>query len=73
MTEFGMKPIEAIRSATVNAAELLGRSKELGVVATGAWADVIAVAGDPTKDVRVLENVKFVMKGGRVYKNDWGR
>lgn len=73
MVEYGMKPIEAIRSATVNAAELLGRSHELGVIANDAFSDVIAVEGDPTKDVKLLENVKFVMKNGRVYKNAWGR
>jgi imidazolonepropionase-like amidohydrolase len=71
MTEYGMKPIDAIRSATVDAAELLGRGKEIGVVAKDAFADIIAVQGDPRADVKLLENVKFVMKGGRVYKNGW--
>jgi len=66
-----MQPLDAIRAATVNAAELLGRGKEIGVVAKDAFADIIAVAGDPRADVKVLENVKFVMKGGRVYKNGW--
>ena len=73
MVEYGMKPIEAIRAATVNAGELLGRSGELGAIAKDAYADVIAVEGDPGKDVKLLENVKFVMKGGRVYKNAWAK
>ena len=73
MTEYGMKPVDAIRSATVNAAELLGRSKEIGVVAKDAFADIIAVQGDPRDRVKLLENVKFVMKGGRVYKNGWAQ
>jgi imidazolonepropionase-like amidohydrolase len=71
MTEYGMKPIDAIRSATSAAAELLGRSGEIGVAAKGAFADVIAVQGDPRADVKLLENVKFVMKSGRVYRNRW--
>jgi imidazolonepropionase-like amidohydrolase len=71
MTEYGMKPLDAIRSATVDAAELLGRGKEIGVVAKDAFADIIAVQGDPRADVKLLENVKFVMKAGRVYKNAW--
>jgi imidazolonepropionase-like amidohydrolase len=73
MTEYGMTPVDAIRSATVNAAELLGRSKQIGVVAKDAFADIIAVQGDPRDGVKVLENVKFVMKGGHVYKNGWAR
>ncbi|MGA2116450.1 MAG: amidohydrolase family protein [Bryobacteraceae bacterium] len=71
MTGYGMKPLDAIRTATANAAELLGRGKEVGVVASGSFADVIAVAGDPRTDVTVLEHVKFVMKNGQVYKNEW--
>jgi imidazolonepropionase-like amidohydrolase len=73
MTEYGMKPIDAIRAATTNAAELLGRGQELGVIGQGSFADVIAVAGDPRTDVKLLEHVKFVMKNGRVYKNEWVR
>jgi imidazolonepropionase-like amidohydrolase len=68
LVEFGMTPMEAIQSATSRAAEMLGRKGELGVVAPGAFADVIAVAGDPIADVRVLENVSFVMKDGRIYR-----
>jgi imidazolonepropionase-like amidohydrolase len=71
MTEYGMKPLDAIRTATANAAELLGRGKEMGVIAQGSYADVIAVAGDPRTDVTLLDHVKFVMKNGRVYKNEW--
>jgi imidazolonepropionase-like amidohydrolase len=73
MTEYGMQPIDAIRAATLNAAELLGRSNSIGVVAKDAFADIIAVQGDPREHVKLLENVKFVMKGGRVYKNGWAQ
>jgi imidazolonepropionase-like amidohydrolase len=66
--EFGMTPMQAIQSATVRAAELLGRPGELGVIAAGAYADIIAVSGDPLSDVTVLKNVQFVMKDGTVYK-----
>ena len=57
-----------IRSATSRAAELLDMSGEIGVIAPGAYADVIAVNGDPLRDVHVLENVTFVMKDGTVFK-----
>ena len=70
MVEFGMKPIESIRAATVWAADLLGISAHVGAVKPGMWADLIAVSGDPLADVRALQNVRFVMKDGRVYKND---
>jgi imidazolonepropionase-like amidohydrolase len=70
MVKFGMSPAEAIRSATSRAAELLGMQGKLGVIAPGAHADVIAVAGDPLKDVSELERVKFVMKDGKVFKKD---
>src|SRR4051812_12271896 len=72
MVEYGMKPAEAIRSATVDAAELVGLAGKAGEVKTGAYADIIAVEGDPLTDVRALENVKFVMKDGKVYRNDIG-
>jgi imidazolonepropionase-like amidohydrolase len=68
MVEYGMSPLEAIRSATVRGAELLRMEKEIGTVASGKAADVIAVAGDPLKDISVLTRVAFVMKGGEVYK-----
>jgi imidazolonepropionase-like amidohydrolase len=67
--EFGMTPMQAIQSATARGAELLGRSGELGVVAPGAYADVIAVAGDPLADITSLKNVGFVMKDGVVFKS----
>jgi imidazolonepropionase-like amidohydrolase len=64
----GMSPLEAIRSATIVAAEMLGWGKQVGVVEPGAFADLIAVRGDPLKDVSVLEKVDFVMKGGDVVR-----
>jgi len=68
MAEFGMTPADAIRSATVSAAEMLGMAGEIGVVAPGAYADIVAVAGDPLADLGQLERVTFVMKDGRVFK-----
>ena len=65
--EFGMTPMQAIQSATSRAAELLGKRGELGVVAPGAFADLVAVDGNPLDDVRLLEKVKFVMKEGTVF------
>jgi len=65
--EFGMTPMQAIQSATSKAAELLGQKGELGVIAPGALADVVAVPGNPLEDVHVLEKVNFVMKDGAVY------
>jgi imidazolonepropionase-like amidohydrolase len=70
MVEWGMKPIEAIQAATISAADLLGWSGKVGVIETGHYADIIAVNGDPLTDLRVLESVKFVMKGGAVVRND---
>jgi imidazolonepropionase-like amidohydrolase len=69
MVKYGMTPAQAIRSATSDAADLLGRSKDIGSIAPGKFADVIAVSADPLADVRALENVGFVMKGGVVYKD----
>ncbi|HLQ00051.1 MAG TPA: amidohydrolase family protein, partial [Candidatus Limnocylindria bacterium] len=66
MVEFGMSPMQAIQSATSRAAEMLDRQGELGVVARGAYADLVAVSGDPLKDVNELKHVKFVMKDGTV-------
>jgi imidazolonepropionase-like amidohydrolase len=62
-----MRPLEAIRTATLNAAELLGVS-DRGVIAPGKLADLIAVRGNPLEDVRVLERIQWVMKGGEVVK-----
>ena len=70
MVELGMTPMQAIRTATSNAAELLDRKGKLGVIAPGAFADIIAVQGDPLADIRVLEHVGFVMKDGSVFKSE---
>jgi len=70
MVEWGMKPLEAIQAATVNAADLLGWADKIGALETRHYADLIAVSGDPASDVHVLESVKFVMKGGTVARND---
>jgi imidazolonepropionase-like amidohydrolase len=64
-----MKPIDAIRSATTRAAELLRMEKQIGSLATGKLADIIAVEGDPLKDIKALSRVTFVMKGGKVFKS----
>jgi len=69
MVEWGMKPIDAIQAATVNAADLIG--VKAGAVDAGNYADLIAVDGNPLENVPVLENVKFVMKGGVVARNDF--
>jgi imidazolonepropionase-like amidohydrolase len=71
MVTLGMSPMEAIRSATSRAAEMLDSKGQLGVIAPGAYADIIAVSGDPLKDVGELEKVKFVMKDGAVFKNEF--
>ena len=68
MVEYGMSPLDAIRSATVRGAELLRMEKDLGTLEPGKYADVIAVEGDPLKDIGVLSRVIFVMKAGEVYK-----
>ncbi|HTR27381.1 MAG TPA: amidohydrolase family protein [Terriglobales bacterium] len=70
MVEMGMTPMQAIQAATSRAAELLDRTGQLGVIAPGAYADVIAVEGDPLADIKVLENVGFVMRDGKVFKNE---
>jgi imidazolonepropionase-like amidohydrolase len=69
MVKFGMTPAQAIHAATSSAADLIGRSKDVGTVEAGKYADLIAVSADPLQDVRALENVGFVMKGGVVYKD----
>jgi imidazolonepropionase-like amidohydrolase len=70
MIEFGMSPIEAIKSATSRAADMLDMTGQIGVVAPGAYADVIAVNGDPLRDVKALGDVTFVMKDGGVFRNE---
>jgi imidazolonepropionase-like amidohydrolase len=68
MVEFGMTPMDAIKSATSRAAEMLDMEGQIGVVAPGAYADIVAVGGDPLRDIKTLENVQFVMKNGKVFK-----
>jgi imidazolonepropionase-like amidohydrolase len=68
MVEFGMPPMDAIQSATSRAATMLEMDGKIGVIAPGAYADVIAVAGDPLKDIKVLQSVDFVMKDGVVFQ-----
>ena len=70
MVDLGMSPMEAIKSATSRAAEMLDASGQIGVVATGAYADIVAVPGDPLADIKQLGNVQFVMKDGKVYKSE---
>jgi imidazolonepropionase-like amidohydrolase len=71
MVEWGMKPIDAIQAATINAADAIGWKGKVGAIETNHDADIIAVSGDPLSDVRVLESVKFVMKDGTVVRNDF--
>jgi imidazolonepropionase-like amidohydrolase len=73
MVKLGLTPLQAIQAATLNAADLLGWSGKVGTIDPGAWADIVAVDGDPTKDVTTLEHVKFVMKGGEVIKNEYAK
>ncbi|TMB04448.1 MAG: amidohydrolase family protein [Deltaproteobacteria bacterium] len=70
MVRYGMTPMQAIQSATTVAAALLGESQNLGEVAAGRFADLAAVDGDPLQDVARLEHIRFVMKGGQVFKNE---
>jgi imidazolonepropionase-like amidohydrolase len=73
MVKLGLTPLQAIQASTINAADLLGWTGKVGTLDPGAWADIIAVDGDPVKDVTTLERVKFVMKGGEVVKNEYGK
>ena len=69
--ELGVPPLEAIKIATADAAELIGIGDRVGTLVANKWADLIAVEGNPLEDIRVLEDgVHFVMKGGVVYKDD---
>jgi imidazolonepropionase-like amidohydrolase len=70
MVDLGMQPMDAIQSATSRAAVMLDMEGKIGVVAPGALADIIAVNGDPLRDIKVLENVQFVMKDGKVFKSE---
>jgi imidazolonepropionase-like amidohydrolase len=71
MVGLGMAPMDAIQSATVRAAEMLDMKGKIGVIASGAFADIIAVAGDPLEDIGELERVAFVMRNGAVFKDDF--
>lgn len=71
MVRLGLTPLQSIQAGTLNAADLLGWSGKVGTLEPGAWGDMVAVDGDPLKDVTTLERVKFVMKGGEVVKNDY--
>ena len=71
MTRRGLTALDAIRAATTSAADLIGWTNDIGAVEAGKFADLIAVQGDPTADIAALHHVKFVMKGGRIIKNDF--
>lgn len=73
MVKFGLTPARALRSATSDAAELLGRADDVGRISPGRYADLVAVLGNPLEDVTVLERVRFVMKGGTVVRNELTR
>jgi imidazolonepropionase-like amidohydrolase len=70
MVKFGMTPVQAIHAATTEAAQLMGWQDRIGSVEPGKFADLVGVSGDPTTDITELERVRFVMKGGQVYKNE---
>jgi imidazolonepropionase-like amidohydrolase len=70
MVKFGMTPVQAIRAATLGAATLMGWEDRIGSLEAGKFADMVAVTGDPTSDITELERVKFVMKGGQVFRNE---
>jgi imidazolonepropionase-like amidohydrolase len=70
MVRYGATPLQAIQSATINAAQALDRRGQVGIIAAGAWADMVGVSGDPLADVTVLERPVFVMKGGDVVRRE---
>jgi imidazolonepropionase-like amidohydrolase len=70
VNQFGMTPLAALQTGTLNAADLMGWSDKTGAIEAGKWADLIAVQGDPLQDVRLLQHVAFVMKAGVVYKDE---
>jgi imidazolonepropionase-like amidohydrolase len=69
VNQFGMSPLQGIQAGTINAADLMGWTDRVGTIEPGKWADIIAIDGDPLKDVKILQHVNFVMKSGVVYKN----
>lgn len=73
MVKYGLTPMQAVQAATVNAADLLGIQDKLGSIRKGKIADIIAISGDPLSDVKLFEKVQFVMKDGKVFKNDLAR
>jgi len=73
MVRLGLTPLQSIQAGTINAADLLGWNGKVGTLEPGAWGDIVAVDGDPLKDVTTLERVKFVMKGGEVVRNDYAK
>ena len=73
MVRYGMTPMQAIQSATVEAARLLDQTDNMGAIEPGKYADIVATAGDPLKDVSELERVRFVMKGGAVVRDELTR
>ena len=73
MVRYGMTPMQAIQSATIVAADLLERPEDMGAIEAGKYSDIVAVAGDPLKDITRLEHLNFVMKGGEVMRMDVNR
>jgi imidazolonepropionase-like amidohydrolase len=70
VNQFGMSPLQGIQTGTINAADLMGWTDRVGTLEPGKWADIIAIDGDPLKDVKLLQHVNFVMKSGVVYKDE---
>jgi imidazolonepropionase-like amidohydrolase len=70
VNQFGMSPLAAIQTGTLNAADLMGWTDKIGSIEPGKWADIIAIDGDPLKDVKLLQHIPFVMKSGVIYKDE---
>jgi imidazolonepropionase-like amidohydrolase len=70
VNQFGMSPLAGIQTGTINAADLMGWTDRVGTIEPGKWADIIAIDGDPLKDVKLLQHVNFVMKSGVIYKDE---
>ena len=70
MVKYGLTPAQAIKAATVSAADLIDRNDTVGTIEAGKYADIIAVTANPLERIEVLEHVAFVMKGGKVYKDE---